>query len=361
MINAIFVCYLLKINKGSEWLLGENTYRTLGNGSFIVTANHQIEGDFHDGTIGPFKYKRKNGRIAVVGMFGRQTEPKTPMGFRFDYLVWSLKVYALLGKRATRRKISHINFAQVMTPIPKLVRESKGFQFGPVGGQGPWYKVRFLPFKNKLINYIIFEWIYGIMEYRISRMNAIFVHPILSDRFGGGPIQPAIQLKHEVYGTQEKKPQVVHVSRRVYFKLPDLHKKLFENLSALHPELDFVVVGAGWGDVPSQKNLHFLDSLPRGEIIVLFAQSRFHVNLSLELAGIVNLEAALNKCITIGATNSGAEYLLKLSGDYLVDIYNPKVSSDDITIQLSKIIRHYDKSEAERQHEQAQRHTFIAY
>lgn|GEM_PF-5531404 len=359
MIRSIFVCYLLKINKGSEWLLGENTFLALEKGSYIVTAKHQIVGDFRDGSIGQCNYKRKDGRIAVVGMFGRKTEPKNPMEFRFDYLIWSMKVYALLKKRALRRKICHINLAQVLTPIPKSVRTSQGFLFGPVGGQGPWYKVRFLPFMNKLINYVIFEWLYGAVANRISRMNVIFVHPILAERFGGGLSKPAIQLKRAAFVEVVKKLRVIHVSRRVYFKLPDLHRKIFEDLSVLHPEFEFIVVGAGWGEVPSRQNLRFLDSLPRDDIMVLFAESKFHVNLSLELAGIVNLEAALNKCITIGAAKSGAEYLLGLSGDYIVNLYDSAASVGDIVSHVSLVIGHYDDAEAERQFEKAQQHTFV--
>lgn len=360
MIDEIFVCYLLKINKGSEWLLGENKFRALGRSSYIVTANHQLGDDFRDGSIGPFSYKRKNGRIAVVGMYGGKSEPKTPMGFRLDYLIWSLKVYALLRKRAARTKIRHNNFAQVLTPIPKPVYESPNFLFGPVGGQGPWYKVQFLPFRYKVINYLIFRGIYSAIADRIRRMNVIFVHPILAERFGCSQIQPAIQLRREVFIERKKAPRVIHVSRRVYFKLPDLHRRLFEDLSDLHPELDFTVIGSGWGEFHSRNNLRFCDSLTRDEIMLLFSESRFHVNLSLELAGIVNLEAALNKCITIGATKSGAEYLLGLKGDYLVDLYDPAISMDDIVSQVSKIIRLYDETEAERQFIQAQQHTFIS-
>jgi hypothetical protein len=249
MIDTISVCYLLKLNKGSEWLLGENTYRTLVKGNYIITAKHQIEGDFCDGTIGQFNYKRKDGRIAVIGMFGRNSEPKTPMGFRFDYLIWSLRVYALLRKRAGRSRIHHINFAQILTYITKRVRESKGFVFGPVGGQGPWFKVKFLPFAYRLVNYLIFEWIYGAIVSRIRKMNVVFVHPILAKRFGGGRIQPAIKLMRELYVGHDKKNQVIHVSRRVYFKLPDLHRKLFEELSTLNPEFDFILFLSRW--IPS--------------------------------------------------------------------------------------------------------------
>jgi len=358
VIDTIFVCYLFKINKGSEWLLGENTFWGLEKDSYIVTARHQLEGDVADGAIGSFKYKRKDGRIAVVGMFGAGAEPKTPMGFRVDYLFWSLRVYALLKKRALRRNIRHINFAQVLTPIPKNLCASKNFMFGPVGGQGPWYKVSFLPFKNRVINFLIFKCIYGAIANRISKMNVTFVHPILAQRFKSELVQPAIQLKREEFIESKKKPQVIHVSRRVYFKLPDLHRIIFENLAAMHPEYDFIIVGAGWGALPSYRNLCFLDSLPRNEIMALFAESSFHINLSLELAGIVNLEAAVNKCITIGSKMSGAEYLLGLSGDYVIDIYNPRISVNTIVEQLSKTIQVYDNVEADRQYKNAQQHTF---
>jgi hypothetical protein len=360
MIHSIFVCYLFKINKGSEWLLGENIYRILGRGSYMITANHQIQGDLCCGAIGHFKYMRKNGRISVIGMFGSEIEPTTPMSFRLDYLIWSLRVYSLLKKRIARRKVYHNNFAQVLTPIPKPVRESKNFSFGPVGGQGPWYKVRFLPFKNRVVNYIIFDLMYGAITSHIRRMNPIFVHPLLAERFKCGQIKPAIQLKREPFLPHKKRPRVLHVSRRVYFKLPDLHRQLFENLSIRHPELDFFVVGAGWGQTPSSRNLHFFDSLPRDEIMMLFAQSQFHINLSLELAGIVNLEAALNKCITIGSTNSGSEFLLGLRDKYVIDIYNPHISINGIINKISKTISYYDESEAERQYAEANKHTFIA-
>ncbi len=360
MIDTIFVCYLLKINKGSEWLLGENTFRSLGKKSYIVTANHQLEGDFIDGIIGRFKYKRKDGRIAVVGICGWKNEPKTPMGFRFDYLFWTLKVYALLKKRVICKKIHHINFAQVLTPVPEMVYASTNFLFGPVGGQGPWYKVRFLPLINKLINYFIYEVIYAAISNRIRKMNVIFVHPVLAARFGSKRVKPAIQIKKEAFIAREKKPQVIHVSRRVYFKLPALHRKIFEDLSVLHPELEFLVVGSGWGVVPARHNLRFLDSLPRDEIMALFSESTFHINLSLELAGIVNLEAAVNKCITIGARMSGAEYLLGLKGHYLVNLYDPTISATDVVAHLSDVIRTYDSVEADRQFTRAQQYTFIA-
>lgn len=360
MISKIFVCYLLKINKGSEWLLGENAYWALKNGNYIITAKHQVQDGFRDGSIGPFNYKRKDGRIAVVGMFGGNAEPRSPMGFRLDYLIWSIRVYARLKKRAVRRKICHINFAQVLTPIPNLVRSSRGFRFGPVGGQGPWYKVRYLPLRYKAVNYIIFEWVYAAINNRIRKMNVLFVHPLLADRFGIGGVRPAIQLRYEGFAAKEKKPQVVHVSRRVYFKLPDLHRRLFEDLSSLHPQLDFIVVGAGWGGGQSRDNLRFIDALPREEIMTLFAESQYHLNLSLELAGIVNLEAALNKCITIGSTKSGAEYLLGLNRDYLVDLYDPTISIRNIVVHISKIIKHYNEQEAERQYEQARQYTFVA-
>lgn len=358
---SIVVCYLLKLNKGSEWLLGENAFLTLDKKSYIITSKHQLSDDFYDGRIGQFSYKRKNGKIAVIGIFGNKSEPTTPMGFRFDYFIWSLKVYALIGKRTIQRKISHINFAQVATPLPKSIKNSKRFQFGPVGGQGPWYKVQFLPLKYRLINYVIYTWVYRLVQSRIKSLNVIFVHPILAERFGFGNIKPAIQIQDKSFTIKNKKPQIIHVSRRVYFKLPDLHKRLFLKLAYLHPELDFLVVGAGWGEeVASFSNLRFIDSLQRDEIIELFAESLFHINLSLELAGIVNLEAALNKCITIGSKNSGAEYLLGLTSSYVLDVYDSEITFHNIVEQISKLIVRYDKAEAGRQFEEAQKYTFIA-
>ena len=343
---------------GSEWLLGENVFRSLQRNEYILVAKHQLQADFCDGKIGPFKYKRKDGRIAVVGIFGKNVEPTAPSGFRIDYLIWSLRIYALLIKRINRSKIRHINFAQVLTPIPKLVRSSPNFQFGPVGGQGPWYKVRFLPIKNRLTNFVIFKGIYGLLRSQIKQMNVVFAHPLLAERFESSNVSPAIKLPREQMAQVSKRRQVVHVSRRVYFKLPELHHRLFQALAARHPEVDFMIIGKGWGNITIQKNLHFKENLPRSEIMRIFAESQFHINLSLELAGIVNLEAALNRCITIGSKNSGATYLLDPNEKFLIDLYDPDISEARIFKQVSDAIAAFDEVEAERQFNNASYHTF---
>ena len=359
-MRSMFICYLLKINRGSEWLLGENTYNQLEMGDCIFTARHQLDAKFCDGSIGKVRYKRKFGRIAVIGIFGGRSEPATPMQFRLDYLVWVVLVYFRLGKRVSLSRIQHINFAQVLTPIPKRFRTSPDFIFGPVGGQGPWYKVQFLPLIHRIHNFLIYEIFYSLVKSRLRQMQAIFVHPILAHRFGSNSVRPAIMLESSISKHFIKRRRVIHVSRHVYFKLPHVHRAIFIKLANRHPDIEFLLVGAGWGKYTAGNNLKFFDAMPRTEIINLFEESQFHINLSLEIAGIVNLEAAQKKCITIGAKDSGSEYMLELSGDYLIDMYDRQMTIEKIVDIISNRIERYDKSEADRQFNYAQRYTYIS-
>lgn len=361
MIKSILVCYLLKLNKGSEWLLGENALLNLQRGQYIVTAGHQLGEALWDGKIGSVRYKRRHGRICVVGIYGARTEPLRPIQFRIDYFIWCLRVYRLLIKRVSRVKVRHINFAQVLSPIPWDVIRSPNFTFGPVGGQGPWYKSKFLPKRYRIANFVLFKMVYSAFTKRMLSTRVVFVHPTLRERFKCGVVEPAVKLPHAPEPNFKKKRQVLHVSRNVYFKLPDLHRELFDRLSKLHPEVNFVIAGPGWGHYLGGRNLQFIDALSRGEILQLFSESAFHINLSLELAGIVNLEAAANGCVTVGSKNSGAEFLLKLRGNYVVDLYDPEITIEDIVQQIASVIHTYDEFEAYRQYEHGKLHAFVPH
>ena len=290
----------------------------------------------------------------------KKNEPKSAMGFRLDYFFWSFLIYRKMKKKINRTKIHHVNFAQILTPVPKKIAQSDNFTFGPVGGQGPWYRVRFMNLKNRILNFFLFKIIYKFFKIRKIK-NIIFVHPLLAKEFNASNVLPAIKVKkmgREKILYSNKKKQVIHVARRVYFKLPELHEKIFSKLAYLNPDFDFLIIGSGWKKESNLKNFKFSDHIERSQVNKLFRESQFHINLSLELAGFVNLEAALNKCITVGAIHSGSEFLLKLKGKYLIDIYDKNQNVDQLVSHLSEIIQDYDIHEAESQFFSAKKYEY---
>lgn len=359
MISKISICYLLKFNRGSEWMLGENVFKTLDQNEIIFTPLHQIkEGQEPHGQIGSIAYFRKEGIISVIGIPSLfKTEPKSPMIFRIDYFFWITRVYRIIIKKGLERIfITHNNFAQILTPVPKKIRNSEKFVFGPIGGQGPYYRCKFLSFKYRLWNFFIFEVLYSILSRRIHKMNTICIHPILGKKFDITRILPAIALdQFEVGSKSIKKSQVIHVARHTYFKLPHLHREIFYRLAILNPDIDFKIIGSDWKYEQVLENFEIVGPIHRDLVMNVFDESSYHINLSLELAGFVNLEAASAKCITIGAKESGSHFLLDLDCDHYIDLYDKNITIEKIVEKLSKRICIYDNSVAQRQFSAASR------
>ena len=71
-ISKIYLCYLLKQDKGSEWLLGENTMNLLKSNEYIICAAHQLKHLKEINFINKIPVLRKNKKIVAVGIFGKK-------------------------------------------------------------------------------------------------------------------------------------------------------------------------------------------------------------------------------------------------------------------------------------------------
>lgn len=345
-MRHIYVCYLFDFNKGSEWALGENILPKLKPLDYILCSSQQLPRETTK-VINGISYVRVDKKIKIIGLPAVLSSPTSPMQYRFDYLIWVIRTYRKLKRRVSKNKIQHVNLAQILTPIPNCIRNSTNFCFGPVGGQGPWFRVKFMNRSHRIINFVLFEIVYKLFR-NIIPHNTIFVHPTLAHVFGKKKVDPAIRIKRvednkSRINLKNKKITVVHISRKVYFKLPNLHYKLFLDLANANPDKEFILIGRGWEKVKSNvKNLTILEHVTRTDVMNMFKHSHYHVNLSLELAGFVNLEAAQNMCITIGAKHTGSDFLLNLNDDQVIDLYEKEMTHTSIFETINGQIQTYD-------------------
>jgi hypothetical protein len=358
-MRHIYVCYLFGFNRGSEWALGENILPKLEPLDYILCASHQLPRKSTK-VINGISYVRVNKKIKIIGLPAVLSSPNSPIQYRLDYLIWVIGTYRKLKRRINKNKIQHVNFAQILTPIPYQIRSSTNFTFGPVGGQGPWFRIKFMDPLHRILNFILFAMVYKLFRSRLPN-NTIFVHPTLANVFGREEVDPAIRIKKvednkSLIKLKNKKITVVHISRKVYFKLPNLHYKLFLDLAKANPDKEFMLIGRGWGRFKSSvQNLTILEHVSRTDVMDIFKHSHYHVNLSLELAGFVNLEAAQNMCITLGAKYTGADLLLSLHDDQVINLYDKEMTYNSILAIISSQIQKYDVGTALVQEKNASR------
>ena len=169
-------------------------------------------------------------------------EPKIYNLQRLQYIVWLSIIKNILTDARINRKISitHVNFAQILTSYGKRLNSHNKMKFMPLGGQGRWYKIKFLAKHRRFVNFLLTEIIYRVRSwYDLGMASKTVVHPVLQEFFGCENVKPAIGLSAEEYVPPEvaavtNKRKVLYCGRNVYFKLPQLHIQLFKKLAISH-------------------------------------------------------------------------------------------------------------------------------
>ena len=361
-----FVAYHFAFNKGSEWQLAENKYDAEERAVFLI-PRHQFDIlKLHKRNINGINFikYRTNLIICIEPTVLLNREPKIYNLQRLQYIFWLNIIKNVLTDARMDRKIrvTHVNFAQILTSYGKRLNSNSKLKFMPLGGQGRWYKVKFLANHRRFVNFLLTEVVYRIRSwYDLEVINKTVVHPVMQEFFGCKNVRPAISLpeaefRYSIDVSPEYRGKVLYCGRNVYFKLPELHFKLFKKLAVSNPNLEFLLIGRGWKPIAGPKNLRVLGGIGRNELLSIMEECSCGINLSLELAGFVNLEMASRMCPVICADSFGADYLLEPSQDFKIDLENS--SFNLIYSHINKLLSANSSiflEEAMLQHENARR------
>lgn len=329
-----FLAYHFAFNKGSEWQLAQNCYNETTYSVFLVPRHQFDQLDLKKRKINKRRFikHQTNLIVCIEPIRLLAIEPKIYNLQRLQYIIWLIVMRQVLVNSRLERKesIVHVNFAQVLTSYGRRLNSHPKFKFKPLGGQGKWYKVKYLATHRRLVNFFLTEVVYKIRcwyDRDISRRTV--VHPTLQQFFNSQTVLPAIRLsKADLVVPRDSdshgRRTVICCGRNVYFKLPELHFKLFDKLAHTNPNLEFLIIGPGWQRKTVSHNFRTFDKISRDELLHQMEHSLCGVNLSLELAGFVNLEMASRMCPIICASSYGADFLLKPTEDFTIDIQKNK-------------------------------------
>jgi glycosyltransferase involved in cell wall biosynthesis len=363
MTKINIVTYLAEENKGTEYEVGFFAKNYLGNikGRILLPAFQFYRYRGISRSIMGIEIKKIKKKLILVKIGNDKKKPKSPASYRIGYILWIIKCRFLT--KNLNGFFWFVTLTQILTIIPIIFFKKKYFM-GPLGGQGSFWKYKYLSFTIRIKNFILTKFLYNLNSLFLISNKYMIAHPLLKvSNPKSALVIPAIhqtpQKKNII--PMNKRKNIIFIGRNIEIKMPKVIISVFKILSNFFPQYNFFIIGEGWKKKKVNRNFKILSKINQKKIFKIFERSRLHVFLSFELGGFVLFESTKLGCPNFTLSGFGAQYLVNPSNSFKI---NPNVRTFDdfinkVVYRISTLIKN-DRNlvrEASRQYKNSTKYT----